>query len=185
MRRTALRLVIVATALSGACATPTPAHRGASLQDIHTVAVNLVERDGYKCEASPDLTWQNCTHPEKTNFAFAYLPQSNMLQVWTSFTRDDAGLNPRWRTGSCTPLGSEIGKINSETIVKLVCDETTLRFEMATWVPENGLSDDDLSAYFGLYRTVIGETIRGRGFLHSSDAPPVDAAAPADTAGPV
>ena len=189
MRRPALPLVVAATALSGACATSMPVHRGAALQDIHTVAVSVVERDGYKCEASPDLSWQTCSHPEETDFGFAYLPRSNMLQVWSSFSRDDEGLDPRWRTGPCEPLGHDIGTINSETIVKLVCDEKTFRFEMSTWIPENGLSDDDLRAYFGVFRDVIGETIRGRGFLPSGDAAPAaapDAAgAPADKPGAI
>ncbi len=197
MRRTVLTLALVPTALTAACATSTPVHRGATLQDIHTAAVSVVEREGYRCEPSPDLSWQTCTHPEQTDFGFAYLPRSNMLQMWSSFSRDDEGLSPRWRTGPCEPLGNDIGAINGETIVKLVCDEKSFRFEMATWIPEHGLTDDDLRSYLGVFRDVIGETIRGRGFLPSSDgapgaagtppaaAPPSEAAAPAAQPGAV
>lgn len=193
MHRLLLPLAVFATALVSACATSAPAHRGATLQDIHTAAVSVVERDGYKCEPSADLSWQTCTHPERTDFGFAYLPRSNMLQVWSSFSRDDEALNARWRSGPCEPLGHDIGTINGETIVKLVCEEKTFRFEMSTWIPENGLSDDDLRAYFGIFRDVIGETIQSRGFLPPHDAPvaapaaaPADAAAaPGDKAGPV
>jgi hypothetical protein len=159
-----------------------PVHRGASLQDIHTAAVSVVERDGYKCEPSPDLSWQTCTHPELTDFGFAYLPRSNMLQVWSSFSRDDEGLAARWRSGACEPLGHDIATINGETIVKIVCEEKTFRFEMSTWIPENGLSDDDLHSYFGVFRDVIGETIQNRGFLPPHDPPAAATSAPA--AGP-
>jgi hypothetical protein len=170
MRRAISFLAIVVTGLSSACATTGPVHRGAGLQDIHAATVSALERDGYKCEASPDMSWQTCTHPEQTDFGFAYLPPSNMLQVWSSFSRDDDGLDPRWHTGSCEPLGHDIATINAETIVKLVCDDKTFRFEMSTWVPENGLTDDDVRAYFGVFRDVIGETIQRRGFLPAHDA---------------
>jgi hypothetical protein len=182
MLRVAVFPAVVVTAFVGACASTSPVHRGATLQDIHTAAVLAIERDGYKCEASPDMSWQTCTHPEQTDFGFAYLPPSNMLQVWSSFSRDDDGLDARWQTGSCEPLGHDIGAINGETIVKLVCDEKTFRFEMSTWIPEHGLTEDDLRAYFGVFRDVIGETIQRRGFLPSRgttpDATPTPAAAP-------
>jgi hypothetical protein len=155
------------SALVSACATPSVVHRGAAPQQIHSAAVAVVEGEGYRCEASPDLSWRTCSHPERTDFAFAYLPASNMLQVWSSFSRDDEGLVTRWRTGACEPLGTDIGAINSETIVKIVCDNASFRFEMSTWVPEKGLTETDLRAFFGIFRDVISETIQQRGFLPS------------------
>jgi hypothetical protein len=184
MHRVFLAPIVVVVGGAAACASTAPVHRGASAQDIHTAAVSVVERDGYTCEASPDLSWRTCTHPEQTDFGFAYLPASNMLQVWSSFSRDDDGLHPRWRSGPCAPLSDDVAGINSETIVKLVCDDKSFRFEMSTWVPEHGLTDDDLRAYFGVFRDVIGETIQRRGFLPAnSDAPAsVDATAPSAAA---
>jgi hypothetical protein len=178
MRRLSRIVAVVPCLLVVGCATSTPVRRGAAVHDIHNAAVSALERDGYHCEASPDLSWQTCTHAEQTDFGFAYLPSSNMLQAWSSFSRDDQGLDPRWRTGSCEPLGADIAAINGETIVKLVCDEKTFRFEMSTWVPQHGLTDDDLRAYFGVFRDVIGETVQRRGFLPSPGPGPTPTAAP-------
>jgi len=179
MRRCSLSLLVV-LALSSSCATPAVVRRGAPPQDIHGAAVAVVEREGYKCEASPDLSWRTCTHPEQTDFGCAYLPASNMLQVWSTFSRDDEGLHPRWRSGPCAPLGADVAGINAETIVKIVCDDKSFRFEMSTWVPEHGLTGDDLRAYFGVFRDVIGETIQRRGFLPGPASVDAGDAAPAD-----
>jgi hypothetical protein len=142
-----------------------PVHRGNDRATIHAAVVAAATEDGYRCAPSPDLSWQSCRHADAADLGFAYLPVSNLLQLWSIFSRDDPGLHPRWRTGSCAGVDAEVGRINAETIVKIVCEERTLRFEMTTWIPSRGLGDDDLRAWFAVFRDILAETIVGRGFL--------------------
>jgi hypothetical protein len=173
--------LVGAAALTTACAT-TSVRRGASPANIHDGVRDVLVDEGYTCKAGPDLSFFNCTHPEKTDLGFAYLPASNLLQLWTVFSRDDEGLVPRWKTGPCEPLAAEISKNNDEVVSKLVCAEKSFRFEVVTWVPEGGLSNADIAGAIDVFRTIVGESIRSRGFLPETGASPAAAATTEPTA---
>jgi hypothetical protein len=154
---TALLVVIVS-----ACATVSPAHRGASMPDIHAVISKVLTKDGYTCEPSPDRSSFACTHPEVTDVSFAYLPQSNLVQIWAVFSRADEALDARWRSEDCDVVHKDVNAVNDEVIIKFVCTPKSLRFEMVTWVPDGGLNADDVQGFVGVFRAVIGEVIRDR-----------------------
>ena len=174
--------LVGAAALTTSCAT-TQVRRGENPANIHAGIRDVLVGEGYECKPSPDLSFFNCTHPEKTDLGFAYLPSSNLLQVWTVFSRDDEGLVERWRTGPCEPLAAEIGKNNDEVVTKLVCTEKSFRFEVVTWLPEGGLTNADIAGAIDVFRTIVGESIRGRGFLPETGASPASAAEAAPPAG--
>jgi hypothetical protein len=166
-----LALVAVASLFTAACGSSLPLRRGAPVTTIHQVAVGVAEGEGYRCKASPDLSWYGCTHDELTDLNFAYLSNSNLMQVWATFTREDEALSPAWRTGSCEPLAAEIHKSNNNLITKLVCEEKAFRFETSTWIPEGGYSEADIAGLFDVFRQIVGEAIRGGTFLQSTEGP--------------
>ena len=183
MRLSSLSLAaaVLGVAAVSACATTSPLHRSAPAPVIHSSVEELLESNGYTCEPSPDRSSFACTHPEVTDISYAYLPASNLLQLWASFSRDDDGLAAKWRTGSCDDINQDVGSINDELVIKLVCTPKLLRFEMVTWVPDGGLGTDDVTGLVSVFSTVIGETIRARLLAPADAAPAADAAAAAPT----
>jgi hypothetical protein len=181
MRLSSLSLAaaVLGVAAVSACATTSPLHRSAPAPVIHTFVEELLESQGYTCEPSPDRSSFACTHPEVTDISFAYLPASNLLQMWASFSRNDDGLAAKWRTESCDDVHQDVGSINDELVIKLVCTPKLLRFEIVTWVPDAGLGADDVTGLVNVFSTVIGETIRAR-LLAPAETP----AAAAPTAAP-
>jgi hypothetical protein len=170
-----VRAACAVGALLGGCASPAPVvRRGVDRDAIHAALAAVAMAEGYRCAASPDLRWQTCRHDDLADLGFAYLPASNLLQLWSIFSRDDPGLHPRWRAAACASVDGELARINAETIVKVVCDERTLRFEMSTWIPSCGLPAEDVRAWFAVFREIVAETIVVRGFL--PDVAPVVAA---------
>jgi len=172
----ALALGVLATACASA-----PVRRGGTADDIHAAVVEAAATEGYKCVDAPDRSVRTCTHPDLTDVSFAYLPASNLLQVWTVFRRDDDALVPEWRSGSCDPLAASIAKLNDGTVLKLVCAEDSYRFELESWVPENGMTEADLVSLFRLFRAVVAENITSGGFLAPKDGAAAPAAAAAAT----
>ena len=164
--------------LMGCASAPVVAARGADRASIHGVLAAAARDEGYACVAAPDLSFHACTHDARIDLGFAYLPASNLVQLWSIFSRDDPGLHPRWRHGPCADIDGAVGRINAETIVKVVCEERTLRFEMTSWTPARGLEVDDVHAWFGVFREIVGETIATRGLLNDGAAD----GAPAPTA---
>jgi hypothetical protein len=132
------------------------------MTDIHGVFAGVLTRDGYTCEPSPDRSSYACTHPEVTDVSFAYLPQSNLVQIWAVFARADEALEARWRAEDCDVVHKDVNAVNDEVIIKFVCTPKSLRFEMVTWVPDAGLSAEDVTGFSGMFRAVIGEVIRDR-----------------------
>jgi hypothetical protein len=152
----------ILSCLLPACAGVSAAHRGAPLPAIHEVVAEVMTADGYSCEPSPDRSSYSCTHPEITDVSFAYLPQSNLLQMWAVFRRDDEALEAKWQSEDCDVVHRDVNAVNDEVIIKFVCTPKSLRFEMVTWVPDAGLSGDDVKGFSGMFRAVIGEVIRDR-----------------------
>lgn len=179
--RTGAFLAAVVAIVAAGCASA-PVHRGVTAPNIHQAISEVLVADGYVCKPSPDRAWVDCTHAEMADVSFAYLNASNMLQVWSLFNRKgDEGLAAKWRADTCDGVVADIAAINDETIIKVVCTTPSLRFETTTWVPDAGLSNDDLRGIFGVFTAVLGETIRGRGFLNE-EATPAEPAVPAEAA---
>jgi len=137
---------------------------------IHDVFAGVMTEEGYSCEPSPDRSSYACTHPEVTDVSFAYLPQSNLVQIWAVFSRADEALDARWRTEDCDVVHKDVNAVNDEVIIKFVCTPKSLRFEMVTWVPDGGLNTEDVKGFIGVFRAVIGEVIRDR-MLPAAPAP--------------
>lgn len=182
----ALAFAVVAAGTVG-CATPTLV-RGAAAPAIHGEVKRILEAEGYACKPSPDRSWDDCVHPDLFDISYGYLPRSNMLQLWTTIGRlDDEGLVPKWRAPGCAGVAEDVASINDQSIIKIICTPDSVRFEQVTWVPDHGFTDDDVHGIADIFRAVIGETIRDRGFLlkdqaADSGAAPADAAAaPAET----
>lgn len=161
--------------LVSACASVSPARRGAAMPDIHAVIAKVLTKDGYTCEPSPDRSSYACTHPEVTDVSFAYLPQSNLVQVWAVFSRADEALDARWRGEDCDVVHKDANAVNDEVVIKFVCTPKSLRFEMVTWVPDGGLNAEDVKGFVGVFRAVIGEVIRDRMLPAGPDAEPAAA----------
>jgi len=180
MRTPISSVVAVATAaLLAGCGTTQPLHRGATQPAIHDVMTRLLVGDGYDCKPSADRSWVDCVHPTEPNVSFAYMSLSNTLTVFTTFSRLDTDIDARWRADTCAGVVDEVKAINDETIVKFGCHPKTLNFEMLTWVPDAGLSDDDLHGFVGVFVASVAEVISTRGLLAKPGAPE---AAPVETA---
>lgn len=136
---------------------------------------SVMTGDGYACEPSPDRSAFSCTHEDRTDLSFAYLPQSNLVQVWAVFSRSDDGLDPRWQGEACDGVHKDVNAVNDELIIKLVCTPEVLRFETVTWVPDGGLNGEDVRGFTKVFETVIGEVIRDR-MLPAAPAPTAPAA---------
>lgn len=170
LHRVCVAATALLVALVSACAGVNAARRGAPMPDIHEVFADVLAKDGYTCEPSPDRSTYACTHPEVTDVNFAYLSQSNLVQVWAVFSRADEALDARWRSEDCDVVHKDVNAVNDEVIIKFVCTPKSLRFEMVTWVPDSGLNADDVKGFVGVFRAVIGEVIRDR-MLPSTAAP--------------
>jgi hypothetical protein len=158
----AVLVAVLILAIVPACATGSAARRGAAPAVIHGLFADVLTADGYTCEPSPDRSSYACTHDETTDVSFAYLPQSNLVQVWAVFSRADEALDARWRSEDCDAVHRDVNGVNDEVIIKFVCTPKSLRFEMVTWVPDDGLGADDVKGFVGVFRAVIGEVIRDR-----------------------
>lgn len=172
--RFAAAVVAAAAVVTSSCATIV--RRGESLAHIHAGIRDALVAESYECKPSPDMSYFNCTHPEKLDLNFAYLMNSNLVQLWAVFSREDETLVSRWRTGPCEPLASEVSRYNEEVVTRLVCTEKSFRFEMVTWVPEGGLSNGDIAGTIDVFRTIVVESIRSWGFLPATDASPAGGA---------
>jgi hypothetical protein len=168
-------LALVAAASIG-CASASPAlRRGAEQADVFGEMKRVLNGHGFTCATSPDMTYLECRHPDAADLSFEYNASVNVIQGWTAFARkEDEALADAWR-GDCGPAREKIEEINKGYIVKLFCNEQNIVMVFHTWLPERGLTDDDVASWANAMHAMIAETIRASQML-KEDAPP--AAAP-------
>ncbi len=159
----ALVLATVEFAWLPGCAT-SPIRRGDNAVSIHGALKRTLETEGYVCGFNPDKSVLSCESAQLLDLNLAYLPTSNFVQVWATFTRNDDTLVSAWRSGPCAPVQTHIDRINGESISKIVCTDDSYRFEYFLWVPDAGLSDDDVHAFVDVLRAVVAEQLNS-GFI--------------------
>lgn len=151
--------LLVALAFSLSCATTPTLHRGAPPLAIMSEVERVVVEDGYTCAASPARDVLHCGHPKLYDLSFAYLPASNYLHIYSSFDRlTDEGFADLWR-GSCEQTLPEVNNVNATFISKVTCEDNFIFFVFYAWIPDNGLTDDDLRGLTGVARAAITDAI--------------------------
>jgi hypothetical protein len=177
---------VVAVCTLAACATPAIIRRGMTRADINARLTDALTRYNYTCGPAQDPDQVFCAHPDNLDFSFAYLPQSNTLQIYAGFERStDDGLTETWR-GDCAAVHAKVNEVNATYLPKLTCEGDFLYFTFYTWLPEGGLTEDDIEALFALLDSAVGDGISASGMLKRDNpapavTPAADAAAAAGT----
>jgi hypothetical protein len=170
--------MLLMAAIAG-CASTSVVRRGQGRDDIHGGFARVLGSLGYACESSPSKEAVICTHAEAVDFTVAYLPHNNNLQIYAGFARStDVTLADRWR-GDCAAVLEDVNRINAEYIPKLSCEEDNLFFTFYTWVPDNGLTDDDIRALHRVLSGSVSDAIHASGMLKSASPSEEPETAPA------
>jgi hypothetical protein len=164
-----LLAVLIALVLSS-CATTPELRRGTPMLAIMAEIERVVVEDGYTCRPSPSREVLHCSHEKFYDLSFSYLPESNYLHIYSSFDRKtDEGFADLWR-GACVDTLPDVNQVNANYISKVTCEDDRIFFVFYTWVPDNGLTDDDLRGMTGVVRAAITDAVHAAKMLKPDDA---------------
>lgn len=172
MRVLSFCIAPLALSLFVGCASASVLHRGQGRPDVHAGFSRVLGEMGYACEDSPNKEAVVCTHPEEVDFTAAYLAHNNNLQIYAGFVRStDETLADAWR-GDCAAVLAAVNRINAEYIPKLSCENDNLFFTFYTWVPDNGLTEDDIRSLMRVLSASVSDAIQASGMLKPEQAAP-------------
>jgi hypothetical protein len=157
-----------------ACATPAAISPGMTRAHINDRLAHVLHGQNYQCGPGeiPDQLY--CRHPDNLDVSFAYLPQLHTLQIYVGFERStDDGLNDLWR-GDCAQVHAKINEVNAGYLTKLTCEGDLLYFTFYSWLPEGGMSEQDVTGLLQIVDDAVGDAIKASGMLKPEENPPAN-----------